>query len=201
MSTGFELEDSTYTRYIKLLIMNIRVLFKICFVFITLATMTSCKMEKIVYYVHEPSQKFYKNFEYDDIDMEDYVANGVLFVTSVKQINHSEYIVWLGVYSKIDSNKIVISKATIQGDNWEEKRNYNKELLINKQTQGHGLFENELRLFQVKGDQLNKIFTTNANCDLLLKVFYETQSDSTQPIKVIEFKIRRTVNKYTVFPT
>lgn len=181
--------------------MNKCVLLNICIVVLTSTILSSCGIEEMVNYEHEPSQKFYKNFEYDGIDMEDYVTNGILFVTSVKQINHSEYIVWLGLYSKMDSNKIVISKATIQGDNWEEKKKYDKEIQVNKQTQGYGLFENELRLFQIKGDLLEKTFPINTNGDLLLKVFYETPSDRSQPVKFIEFKIRRKVKKYTVFPT
>ena len=175
--------------------MDMKILVGLCFIVLSLFALTACKTAEIVFYEHKPSKEFYKSFDYALNDLIGFKKNGVLFVVDVKEINRSDYVVWLGLYSQSFGKAIDIEKAELAGNGWKESVFIGQNLKLDTSISDKGLMKNSAKLFQVRGELFQKVMNDGGN--LSLTVTY-VQDGATEEI---EFNLNRRVEKHTVFST
>ncbi|WP_394203374.1 hypothetical protein [Marinagarivorans algicola] len=175
--------------------MDMKILIGLFFIVLSLLALTACKTAEIVFYEHKPSKGFYESFDYGKNNLNDFKKGGVLFVVDVKEINRSDYVVWLGLYSQSSGKNIGIEKAEITGNGWKEAVLIGQDLKLDVSVPDKGLMKKSAKLFQVQGELFQKVM--NDGGSLTLTVTYVQDGVS----KIIEFNLERRVEKHTVFST
>ena len=165
------------------------------YVILSFLGLAGCKTAEVVYYDHEPSEKFYESFDYEQGSIIDFKKNGILFVVDVNQIDQSSYIVWLGLYSQISGKNIDIARAELTGNGWKETVLLGNNFKLDLVVPGEELFKNSVMLFKVEGLLFNKIIKYGGDISLTVTYFQDGIS------KNLVFNIERRVEKHTVFST
>ena len=156
--------------------------------------LSSCRTAEIVSYVHEPSEYFYRDMNIDAGQLNEFVSGGVLFVVDVKEVQHGQYLVWLGLYSD-EWQSLTIHGAQIVGEGWGKNNKIDKEVTIEAAVPRSTLLKSSLQLFIVEGAILNQVISNGS--DIILEVSYTIAGSR----EVMSFSIKRKVEKQSIFRT
>lgn len=160
------------------------------------AALSACQTVELVFYEHEPSQKFYQNLSIEDQSLKPFIEDGVLFTLSLKAVNQrSDYIVWQGLYTKEENKEVLIEKAIIRGGAWSHEETLNKRVDLSEKFEGGKFLKTSVKLFQLDAAALKKAYGGNGPIEV--KVFYEINGRA----GVMEYELKRRVEKQTVFQT
>lgn len=111
---------------------------------------SGCRTEKMINYVHKPSEEFYRDMDFDAEEVEGFKNAEVLFVIDIKESRHGQYIVWLGLYSR-EEQALVIDEVRAFGGGWENTIKINEEVRVGSTVKGSELIKASIRLFDIGG--------------------------------------------------
>ena len=160
------------------------------------SSLFSCKTTELVFYEHLPSSSFYENYELDNPALEEYRADEILFVISIKATrNRTEYIVWQGLYSKLSNKAVKIEKAILCGDNLTAETVLSQIVLLDDEIEKASLLAGSARLFQVNAGSFEGL--SNTREDIYLTVYYEIDGRK----GVMNYLLKRRIEKQNIYPT
>ena len=161
-----------------------------------LRMLTACESVEMIFYDHEPSQIFFKEFNIDSTEIEPFIDNEVCHMVFLKAIEYrTEYIVWQGLYTKKNNKWVTIKKAILEGGNYKEETTLNQAVVLDEKIKHADLLRGVVKLFQVKSDLLKKVYQDGGY--LRLKVFYEIEGKD----GFKQYELKQRIEKHTVFPT
>lgn len=176
------------------LLMIIKLLICVAVLLGGVLVLSSCRTAEIVSYVHEPSEDFYRDMNYEADQLNEFKDGGTLFVVDVKEVRRDQYLVWLGLYSD-ERQSLTINGARIVGDDWNKKNQINKNITIDSAVPDSGLMKDSVQLFAVEGGLLNQVVSNGS--DIMLEVNYTIAGSR----KTMTFSLERRVEKQTIFRT
>lgn len=172
----------------------IKILLKCCLQAIFLV-LIGCNYSSKENFEHEPSKRFYSQHEFDANYLDSYRVEDVLFVMEIKQINYSNYIVWLELYSKHKDKLVGIKKVSIDGDEMGGMFKGGKEYSLDLPVGDDIFYKKTIKLFDLNKENLVDVIKSKRQMNFL--VYYEIGNAS----GVLEFNVQLKTEKSLVFPT
>lgn len=157
---------------------------------------SGCRSAESILYEHQPSIRFYQNYDINARDIQPFTNGDVVFVVSLRNIgNPALYSVWQGLYTNMPNKEVFIESAVIEGNGWQEERTIAQSISLRETDDESGLLLASIKLFEVDGELLERAYQGGGNVRLSVK--YRTNGEE----GVMEYQLNRRVEKYTVFPT
>ena len=170
--------------------------------FIAIATLISligCQTAESIRYIHEPSSVFYEDLNINHKEIEPFIDDGILIVSSIVEADFGLYWIWLGVYTEKRTDSIEIKKVDLIGNGLKKEIVINKQFLISeteqRDSQIYNLRTNGVKLLEINAEDLSRFI--NEKDTMLLKVTYVLEDQ----IKEMTFIIEKKVEKRLVYPT
>lgn len=157
----------------------------------------ACKTVTQVKYEHQPSALFYRNFNINANELNDFKAGEILFVVNIKKVTHSNYMVWLNLYSDKAGLAIDIERAEVSCSEWGKRQSFNRELALTAYLPEYQVFKLDkgLRLFELDASELPSVL--DINNEVSLTVFYDVGSGTESKT----FKFQPKIEEQLIFPT
>lgn len=167
------------------------------FILLAVLALSACKTAKDVQYHHEPSETFYKKFDFKSERLKTFKTNDILLVIDINKTTHTSYVAWLGLFSDKTDKSIKIDRAIIRGRDWKKEHSFGRGYKLNSYLPETKLFELDkgLKLFEVNSQDLKD--SKEPDGDLSITVFYDSGSGP----ESMTFSVKRKVKKQMVFPT
>ncbi len=174
--------------------MDLKVVLGIALVAVAALVLSACRMTKAVRLQHEPSEYFYRTYDFTSDTLSPFKTDDILFVVNAKAATHSSYIVWLGLYSDQAGKAVQLNEAVISNGSWETRQVFTDSAILDALLSEHGLYKQSVKLFEIDTTQLSGL---DAEDDLTIEVSFSIDGKAGRHT----FLIERKTEKQAVYPT
>jgi hypothetical protein len=159
---------------------------------IAFVSILSCNFVELVFYVHEPTQNFHENFDFEDEKIKEFIKDDIFFFPDIWSSTHTDNLVRIGLYALLKAKEVKICKATISNPSgtYEKEIKLYKKYKLDRNEYSKNIYNKTITLFNIDDFTLEKLTENNI---AVLNVSYETNKKT---INSISFKMERKVEKY-----